>query len=159
MKTSNNTITKTPVKPSILDFNYKTPLKLRKPMSNYQESKENHEEKNLPLERKIVIMDKQECVFLKIDDISYVEANGSYTDVYTRFGQKIVVSKSIKIFSDRLPENEFVRVHKSFLINVNFIKKYVRSDGGYIIMEDDTTIPVSVRKRDIFMRLLGQFCL
>lgn len=155
MKTSNTTISK----PGILDFNYKTPLKLLKTVSDHQDQKENLEEKNLPLDRKIVIMDKQECVFLKIDDISYVEANGSYTNVYTCFGQKIVVSKSIKIFSDRLPENEFVRVHKSFLINVNYIKKYVRSDGGYIIMEDNTTIPVSVRKRDIFMRLLGQFCL
>lgn len=109
------------------------------------------------LKRKIVVMDKQVCVFLKIDDIAYAEANGAYTIVYFLNGKKMIVCKNMKSFSERLPESEFIRVHKSYIININSIDKYVKSDGGYLILENGQNIPVSVRKRQYVVSLIDQW--
>lgn len=105
---------------------------------------------------KIVLMDKQECVFLKISDIYYVEAAGSYSNVYLKDGGKMLISKNVKVFSEKLPEQHFCRTHKSYLVNINYISKYVKSDGGYILMENGAVLPVSLRKRDHFMKLVEQ---
>lgn len=99
------------------------------------------------LKRKLIVMDKQECVFLKVDDIQHAEASGSYTQLYLTNGNKMLVSKNIKAIMEKLPEEEFLRVHKSYLININSIAKYVKSDGGYLVLDNGDNIPVSVRKR------------
>lgn len=132
----------------------------------YNESK-NNISKNLELppsksfshnlRRKIVVMDKQSCVFIKIDDIAYVEANGSYTTVHFLNGENMVVCKNMKTFSERLPESEFVRVHKSYSVNINTIVKYVKSDGGYLILEGGENIPVSMRKKQIIANLIEEW--
>ena len=109
------------------------------------------------LRRKIVVMDKQACVFLKIDDIAYAEANGSYTNVYFLNGKKMVVCKNMKTFSERLPDSEFIRVHKSYIININSIDKYMKSDGGYLILEGGQNIPVSVRKKQTVVDLVEKW--
>lgn len=109
--------------------------------------------------RKVVVMDKQECIFLKMDDISCAEANGAYTNVYLINGKKMVVCKNLKAFSAKLPENEFFRVHKSYIININSISKYVKSDGGYLILDNGKSIPVSVRKKDVLTELVERLAL
>lgn len=108
---------------------------------------------------KIVVMDKQECIFIKIGSIYYVEADGAYSILYLHDGRKMVVSKNVKVFSSKLPEYHFCRIHKSYLVNVNYISKYVKSDGGYIIMENGTMLPVSVRKKDSLMQLVDHLAL
>ena len=112
---------------------------------------------NHRLKRKIIVMDKQECVFLKLDDIIYAEAKGAYTYIYLSNGKKMMVCKNIKTFSERLPESEFIRVHKSYIININSIDKYIKSDGGYLILENGDNIPVSVRKRKIVTEFVEQW--
>ncbi len=111
------------------------------------------------LKRKIIVMDKQECLFLKIDDIQYAEASGSYTHIYLTNGNKMLVSKNIKAIADKLPDDEFLRVHKSFVININSISKYVKSDGGYLVLDNGENVPVSVRKKHELMGLLEQWTL
>lgn len=106
------------------------------------------------LHRKIIVMDKQECLFLKIDQISCAEASGAYTYVYLTDGKKMLVCKNIKAFAEKLPQDEFVRVHKSYIINVNAISKYVKSDGGYLVLDNGKNIPVSVRKKHALTGLL-----
>ncbi len=104
------------------------------------------------MQRKIVVIDKQECVFLKVDDIVCAEANGAYTNIFLVGGKSYIVCKNLKTFSEKLPEEEFYRVHKSYVINVNYIAKYVKSDGGYLILDNGMNIPVSVRKREGFTK-------
>ena len=111
------------------------------------------------LKRKIVVMDKQECIFLKIDDIQHAMASGSYTHIYLTNGNTLLVSKNIKAIMDKLPEDEFLRVHKSFIININSIAKYVKSDGGYLVLDNGDNIPVSVRKRHELTKALEKWCL
>lgn len=121
--------------------------------------KETVRSENTIQSRKIVVMDKQECLFLKIDDIMHAEANGAYTKVYLINGKSIIVCKNLKAFSDKLPDSEFIRVHKSFIINTNYINKYVKSDGGYLVMENGKSIPISVRKKETVINFVAQLLL
>jgi DNA-binding LytR/AlgR family response regulator len=109
--------------------------------------------------RKIVVMDKQECIFINLGDISYAEASGAYANIYLNNGNKMVISKNLKALAEKLPAEEFIRIHKSYIININSIRKYIKSDGGYIILENNKSIPVSIRKKDVITRLVEQLSL
>ena len=89
--------------------------------------------------------------FISIDDIVRFEAEDNYTHIYMKDGQRITASKTIKSYEDLLKPFNFYRVHKRHVINLNFVKKFVRGDGGYLIMEDTKQIEVSRRRRPGFM--------
>jgi two-component system LytT family response regulator len=67
---------------------------------------------------------------------------------------KEISSKAIGEFEELLPKKIFCRIHKSYIININYIKKYQKGRGGFVIMQDGTSIEVSIRKKDEFLRLL-----
>ncbi len=97
-----------------------------------------------------------DCIHLvDLTDIIRCESENSYTTFYLVGGDQIVVSKSIKYYEDLLSESDFLRVHQSHLINKKYLSKYVKKDGGYIKMCDDSSIPVSLRKRNDVMKLFG----
>jgi len=72
-------------------------------------------------------------------------------------GKKMVVAKVLKDLDEALAGPDFFRVHNSFLININHIKKFVRGDGGYVVMNDDTVISISRSRRQAFMDLFAKF--
>jgi two-component system LytT family response regulator len=72
-----------------------------------------------------------------------------------RSREKIMTSKNLKEYEDLLSEHHFFRVHHSWLINLHEIKKYVRGDGGYVIMSDGENIDVSKRKKDEFLKKIA----
>ena len=88
--------------------------------------------------------------FEEVNNIMHLEAAGSYTHVYVKGKPKEVVSKNLKEFEDILPGSIFCRVHHSYIININFVKKYYKGRGGYVEMEDGTSIEISVRKKEDF---------
>jgi len=88
--------------------------------------------------------------FEEISDIMHIEAAGSYSYLYVKGKNKELVSKNLKEFEDILPSSTFCRVHHSHIININFIKKYFKGRGGYVEMEDGTTVEISARKKDDF---------
>jgi two-component system LytT family response regulator len=88
--------------------------------------------------------------FENISNIMYLEADGSYTNVFIRGDKKEVVSKNLKEFEDILPESDFCRVHHSFIVNMNSIKKYFKGRGGYVEMENGVNIEIAVRKKEEF---------
>ena len=96
-------------------------------------------------------------IFVPTTDIIYCEAESNYTSVVLANGKKVVVSKVLKDIDEAVSGPDFCRVHSSFLINVNRIKKYVRGDGGYLIMDDDTNISISRNRRQEFMELFSKF--
>lgn len=96
-------------------------------------------------------------IFVPTSDIIYCEAESNYTKVVLQGGKKIVVSKVLKDIDEALSGADFCRVHSSFLINVNRIKKYVRGDGGYLVMDDDANISISRNRRQEFMDLFSKF--
>ena len=102
-------------------------------------------------QKKIGITTEDGIIFEEIDDIMYLEAEGSYTTIFTKGGKAETTSRTLKDFEDMLPENIFCRVHNSSIINVNYIKKYYKGRGGYVEMEDNKKIEVSQRKKDEFL--------
>lgn len=90
---------------------------------------------------------------IKLDELKYCKSDKGYTTFYIENSKNIIVSKPLKFFIDKLPEDRFVRTHQSCLVNLNFIDKYDKS--GVIVLKDKNVIPVSIRKREEFLlRLL-----
>lgn len=107
--------------------------------------------------QRIALTTADGMIFVPAQDIIYCEAESNYTKVVLSNGKKIVVSKVLKDIDEALSGPDFCRVHSSFLINVNRIRKYVRGDGGYLIMDDDANIPISRNRRQEFMELFSKF--
>lgn len=89
--------------------------------------------------------------FVNIRDIVRFEAEDNYTHIYLQNGERITASKTIKSYEDLLIPFNFYRVHKRHVINLNFMRKFVKGDGGYLIMDDNMKIEVSRRRRPAFM--------
>lgn len=98
--------------------------------------------------KKISLNSSNRIIVVNLDDIVHCKSDNNYTEFYLVDGQKILVGKTLKYFSDILKEYHFLRVHQSHLINIQFIKEFIKSDGGYIILQNKQTIPVSVRKKN-----------
>jgi two-component system LytT family response regulator len=104
-----------------------------------------------PSLQKIALPTLEGLIFVNIKDLVWLEARGSYTCVYLSSQQRIMVSRTLKEFEDVLPVDYFSRIHQSYVINHNYIRKYNRGRGGTIEMEDGTVIEVSMRKKDEFL--------
>jgi two-component system LytT family response regulator len=92
--------------------------------------------------------------FVNITDIIRFEAEDNYTHIFLQTGEKITASKTIKAYEELLASYNFYRVHKRHVINLNCMKKYLKGDGNIVIMEDDTQIEVSRRRRASFLEKL-----
>lgn len=93
-------------------------------------------------------------MFINTVDIIYCEALGSYTNLFLRNNEKLLSSKTLKDFEEMLQKNSFCRIHHSFLINTNEIKRYIKGDGGTVIMSNKIELPVSKRKKEDFLKNL-----
>jgi len=89
---------------------------------------------------------------LEIRNIIHCQAETSYTHIFTE-QQKYMVSKSIKFYEDLLKDANFFRIHNSHLVNINHIKKYTKGKGGYVTMSNNSTVDVSTRKKEEFLKL------
>jgi two-component system, LytTR family, response regulator len=94
-------------------------------------------------------------IFVKVKNVLYCEASSNYTEITMEDNKKYVVSRTLKEYEDLLADQDFFRVHHSTLINLNAIKKYVRGDGGYVIMNNDKSLDVSKRKKEAFLSRIG----
>jgi len=91
---------------------------------------------------------------LEFDEIIYCKSDNNYSEIIITGNRKIVASKTLKYFEELLPANIFRRVHKSYLVNANHIKKYLKRDGGVIMVTQGKTIPVSRTQRDELLKLI-----
>ncbi len=89
--------------------------------------------------------------FVNIKDIVRFEAEDNYTHIYFTNGERITASKTIKAYEDMLQMLNFYRVHKRHVINLNYLRKFIKGDGGYLVMDDGKKIEVSRRRRPAFM--------
>jgi len=103
--------------------------------------------------KKIILKTSESINLIKVNDIIRCEADRGYTDFFLRDGTKILVSKGLKDYDDMLQDFSFIRTHQSHLINLNYIKSFVKADGGYILMTDGSTVPVSSRKREYVFKI------
>jgi two-component system LytT family response regulator len=126
--------------------------------------KDNHEKLthllnnlNLPNNElsKIALPTNDGLVFIDVRNILYLEASSNYTKFHLENNEMHLVCKSLKEYETILINQDFFRIHHSFLINLNYIKKYVRGEGGYVIMANDQSLNVSKRKKEYFLRKIG----
>ena len=104
--------------------------------------------------KKISLHTSGKIVIVSLDEIIRCQSDNNYTTFYFENNTKLLVSKTLKFFADLLKSNHFLRVHQSHLINTKYIKEYIKSDGGYLVLKDKSTVPVSVRKRAEVIALL-----
>lgn len=97
--------------------------------------------------KKLAIPGSDGITFIELDDIPRIEADSNYTTVYTNGGKKFIVAKTLKEYEELLEDYNFLRVHSSTLINLKFVEKYIRGDGGFVIMRDGSQVEVSRRKK------------
>ncbi len=93
-------------------------------------------------------------LFVAIAEIVRCEANSNYTNVYLQDGTCHLVAKTLREYESLLDTNMFVRVHHAHLVNLLFVKKYVKGKGGYVIVADGTAIDVAVRRKEALMEKL-----
>jgi two-component system LytT family response regulator len=105
-------------------------------------------------DRKIVLKDIDNTYFIKIQDILYCEAEGTYTKFFIQNSGSILVSKNLKEYEAILEPMGFIRTHHSYLANPDKIVRYEKSDGGALILEGGYAIPISQRKKDTVMEIL-----
>lgn len=109
-----------------------------------------------PAVQRIALTTGDGMLFVSTADILYCEAESNYTSVVLH-NRKIVVSKTLKEVDEALSGPEFYRIHHSFLINLSHIQKYVKGEGGYVIMTDGKAVSISRSKRQDFMELFSKF--
>jgi len=93
--------------------------------------------------------------FIKVEDIIYLEASGNYTHIFTTDKMKYVASRTLKDFEDMLPAEIFLRIHNSYIINKNFAEKYIRGEGGQVVLSNGTSLEISKRKKSEFLKAIG----
>lgn len=108
----------------------------------------------MPKKISLSTLDKISVIDLK--DIIRCESDNNNTKFFLEDGSTIFVTKTLKYFSDLLSDSGFIRTHQSHLINMDAIKEFIKSDGGYLILKNNKTIPVSVRKKAEVLRLLSE---
>lgn len=104
--------------------------------------------------RKLVLKTLESIHVVDIDNIIRCEADKNYTSFFLADGKRILVSKTLKDYDTMLSGHSFFRAQQSHLINVNFIERYDKQDGGYVIMKDGASVPLSPAKKDQFFQLL-----
>lgn len=107
--------------------------------------------------KRIALSTGDGLVFVDTSDIIFCKADSNYTEVVLAGKKKMVVSKTLKEIDEALSGKDFFRVHHSYLINLNQISKYVRGEGGYLVMNDGTQISIARSKRDEFFEMFSKF--
>ena len=105
---------------------------------------------------KLSIPTLEGLLFIDIHEIIFCKADDNYTEIILKSKEKIVVSKTLKDVEEMLEGYSFFRIHQSHLINLKFIQRYVKGDGGYVVMKDGTSLDVSRRKKDEFLSALSK---
>jgi two-component system LytT family response regulator len=131
-------------------------LKLQKPKNEEVNNLLSNLNKN-PEEHKIVLSTSEGMHIIKVKSIIRCQADDYYTNFYLDDGRRIMISKTLKESEELLNGHNFIRPHRSHLVNMAYIKRYVKSDGGYIILSDGTKVPVSRRKKEVIINYLQQF--
>jgi two-component system, LytTR family, response regulator len=108
---------------------------------------------NLEKIKKIVLRTNESIHIIPIRNIIRCEADVNYTTFYIENGDNLLVSKTLKDYAEMLEPSGFFRTHQSHLVNLDHIIRYDKTEGGHLVMVDDSIVPVSSRKKDELFKL------
>ncbi|WP_299684709.1 LytTR family DNA-binding domain-containing protein [uncultured Dokdonia sp.] len=110
--------------------------------------------KNVDNFKRIALSTSDGIHLFDISDIIRCESADNYTKFYIRNNKPILISKTLKEYEELLKEHNFERIHQSHLINLSYLKSYIKKDGGYVVMTDESRLPISQRKRERLQEVL-----
>lgn len=116
------------------------------PLENLLQLLENRQRRD---EHRLALSSLKETRLVKTEEIIRCESSNAYTAFYLKDGQKITVSKPIFEYEELLREYGFFRCHQSHLVNKQYVKSWIKEDGGYLLLLDGTHVPVSRNKKEI----------
>ena len=105
--------------------------------------------------KRMAIPTQEGIILFDVDTITHLEGDGCYTNIFNKAGERKIVSRSLKEFESLLDTSVFFRSHKSHIVNLNHVSRYVQSDGGYLVLNNGTSVPVARRKKDELEQMLG----
>jgi two-component system LytT family response regulator len=105
---------------------------------------------------KIAIPSLSSIDLVTVDEILYCEASGNNTFVYLTNNKKIVATKNLKEYEDLLSHHRFFRIHHAYLVNLKHVAKYIKGEGGSVILSNQKELEVSRRKKQEFLNMLRQ---
>jgi two-component system LytT family response regulator len=103
---------------------------------------------------KIAMPTMEGLQMIPVDSIISCESDSNYTILLLKNNKKIIVSRTLKEIEELLEEHSFVRVHRCYLANLNEVEKYVKGEGGYLVMSDGTSIDVARNRKDVLLKNL-----
>lgn len=105
--------------------------------------------------KKIVLKTVDSIHVVQLQDIMYCEADQGYTSFYLSDQSRIMVARTLGYYDELFANHNFIRIHQSYLVNINYIQKYDKSGQGNVVLKDKINIPVSSRKKEHLMKLLS----
>ncbi|GHB43417.1 LytR/AlgR family response regulator transcription factor [Mongoliitalea lutea] len=114
-----------------------------------------HENLKTHKPQKIALQTGEGLIFLKLDEILYLKADGSYTHFHLSNKEKIIVSKRLQEYEKLLELGSFMRIHRSHIINLDHIKKITKEDGGGVVMSNGELLSITQDKKADLLALFG----
>ncbi|GAA5027774.1 DNA-binding response regulator [Marivirga lumbricoides] len=102
---------------------------------------------------KIAVPVSEGLEFIKVEDIIYAQSQNNYSMLYLADGEKLLFSKTLKDVENTLKNYYFIRIHQSYLINPNYMKKYLKNDGGSVLMDNGASLPISQSNKEKIVSL------
>ncbi len=106
--------------------------------------------------RKMVLKTSDSIHVVNPEEIVYCEADGSYTQFHLADGSRILVTKTLGVYEELLEAENFLRIHQTYLLNLDYLKRFDKAEGGRVILKDGTTLPVASRKKDQLLRRISE---
>lgn len=134
-------------------------LNIKSEMQTYRQSFKHMVEQYYTNERanKITIATAEGLKIIPVDDIVYLKASSYYTIIYLADETTIVASRVLKDFEEILDDNEFYRIHRSTIINLNYLKECINKDATYAILKNNEKLEISRRRKEQFFERIKQF--
>ena len=104
--------------------------------------------------RKMAIPTLEGLEMVDLDNIISCAADGNYTNFFLKDKTKILACRTMKDVEELLTDHSFIRVHNSYLVNINEVVRYVKGEGGYLVMSDGANIDVSRTRKDMLLQRL-----
>lgn len=145
------------IKSNVFDYIVKPiePKELIDVISRYKESSNQQENLNIGvIQDRLLIPTGKDIRFIPLNKLMQCESDNNYTRLILESGEKLLISKTLKSIENKLPEDQFIRLHNQHIVNISFIKKYSKSDGGFFELNNGTKVPISRYKKDQVLKQL-----
>ncbi len=114
-----------------------------------------HNIKQPDAKQRIAFPGREGYEFVEAENIVYAKADGAYTHVHLKDGRKLVISRTLSDIIEMLPEAAFQRIHNSSLVNLSHVTHFLRTDGGYVVLDNGEKLLVSKSRKEALMEKLG----